>query len=136
MKGQTRLRGVEHILQLAHAALAVREQPHDFEPRRVRKRVEPAGRSADVGKGGRGHEIPTYQITSRLYTLQTPRYQARDRLAFLRALGFAFATLRTVSLNCVSLSLHPSERAFSMKRVIWGFFIPPRALVLRAPLRA
>src|SRR5207249_2007984 len=57
VEGQTRLRGVEHALQLAHTALAVGEQPHDLEPGLVRERVEPAGGPADVGNGGCGHDI-------------------------------------------------------------------------------
>src|SRR5205807_9450752 len=52
----------ERALQLAHAALAVREQPHDLEPGLVRERVESLGGSADVGKGGRGHASLTYQL--------------------------------------------------------------------------
>src|SRR5207245_220130 len=62
MEGQTRLRAVEHVLQLAHAALAVREQPHDLEPGLVRERVEPPGGPADVGERGRGHDRGIYQI--------------------------------------------------------------------------
>src|SRR2546430_957255 len=56
MKRQARLGGAEHVLQLAHATLAVRQEPHDLESCLVRERVEPAGCQPIVGKGGRGHD--------------------------------------------------------------------------------
>src|ERR1041385_5914775 len=55
MKREARLRGVEHVLQLAHAALAVRQQAHDLEPGLVREGVEYAGRLRDLGKRRRCH---------------------------------------------------------------------------------
>src|ERR1051325_11070795 len=55
MKGEARLRGVEHVLQLAHAALAVRQQAHDLEPGLVREGVEYACRLRDLGKRRRCH---------------------------------------------------------------------------------
>src|SRR5205823_12844956 len=59
MEGQAGLRRVEYILQLAHAALAVRQQPHDLEPGLVRECVEHTRSAPNHGNGRRGHR-PKY----------------------------------------------------------------------------
>src|SRR5437867_4026365 len=53
VKRQSRLGRIERALQLADAALAVREEAYDLEPRLIRQGVEPAHRAADVREGCR-----------------------------------------------------------------------------------
>lgn len=56
MKRQPGLGGVERVLQLAHASLAILEHVHDRQARFVGKRMKELGGSTDI-RSGRGHNI-------------------------------------------------------------------------------
>src|SRR5207248_7035857 len=55
MEREPRLRRIEYILQLAHAALAVRQQPHDLKPGLVRACVQHPRSAPNHGNGRRRH---------------------------------------------------------------------------------
>src|SRR5438034_657469 len=55
MERQQGLCGAEGVLELAHAALGMGEQPDDLQPGLVGERVEPARGAAGLGEGGRRH---------------------------------------------------------------------------------
>src|SRR5437899_3883709 len=57
MERQPRLRGVEYVLQFAHAPLSMGEEAHDLEARLVGERMEPAPGAGGVGRSGHGHGL-------------------------------------------------------------------------------
>src|SRR6267143_2400361 len=63
MKGEARLRDLEHLLELAHAAFLVRQHLDDLNAGFVRQSVKPTGNDGGVGScGGGSCHAPTYQL--------------------------------------------------------------------------